>query len=97
MILLMRNFGEKLDSRPAGREAWLAIQPRLRELVSNETITLDFSAVLLLTPSYADELVTHLVHEYPNRIIFTKTGDNITVRKTLEFLRESWKQKPTLE
>ncbi len=97
MILLMRNFGEKLDSRPAGREAWLAIQPRLRELPPAEDITLDFSGVLLLTPSYADEFVTPLVHGYPRSIHLAKTAENISVRKTLEFLRETWEQKPALE
>lgn len=97
MMLLMRNFGEKLDSRPAGREAWLAIQPRLREMDTTETITLDFTNVLLLTPSFADEFVTSLVHEYPGRAILSHTQENITVRKTLEFLSEAWSQKPALQ
>ncbi len=97
MILLMRNFGEKLDSRPAGREAWLAIQPRLREMQPDETVTLDFADVLLLTPSFADEFVTSFVHEYPVRVILSHTQENITVRKTLEFLSDAWEWKPVLE
>ena len=96
MILLMKNFGEKLDSRPAGREAWLAIQPRLREAALEERITLDFSDVLLLTPSFADEFVTNLVRAYPDRVILSHTRDNITVQKTLEFLWESWERKPVV-
>ena len=97
MILLMRHFGEKLDSRPAGREAWLAIQPKLREAQPNEEIALDFSGVLLLTPSFADEFVTSLVNDYPNPIVLRSTKGNITVRKTLEFLRDTWKVQPTIE
>lgn len=96
MILLMHNFGEKLDSRVAGREAWLAIQPRLRENTEGETITLDFADVLLLTPSFADEFVTSLMNEYPNPIVLEKTKENITVQKTLEFLWETWKRKPVI-
>lgn len=92
----MKNFGEKLDSRPAGREAWLAIQPRLREAVAEEEITLDFSHVLLLTPSFADEFVTNLVREYPSHVILAHTRDNITVQKTLEFLWSSWERKPAM-
>ena len=96
MILLMHNFGEKLESRPAGREAWMAIQPRLREMKPQEKITLDFTDVLLLTPSFADEFVTSLVNEYPGRAILSHTQDNITVRKTLKFLSETWKEKPAM-
>lgn len=96
MMLLMRHFGEKLDSRPMGREAWLAIQPKLREVQQQERITLDFAGVLLLTPSFADEFVTSLVHDYPNPIILEHTRDNITVQKTLEFLRGTWNVQPTI-
>lgn len=92
MILLMKNFGEKLDSRPAGREAWLAIQPRLREVTLEETITLDFADVLLLTPSFADEFVTNILNDFPDRVILAHTQENITVQKTLEFLNETWKK-----
>ncbi len=97
MILFMRNFGEKLDSRPMGREAWLAIQPKLREAKPNEEITLDFEGVLLLTPSFADEFVTSLVSDYPNPIVLRSTRENITVQKTLEFLRETWKVPPRMD
>ncbi|HLD71320.1 MAG TPA: STAS-like domain-containing protein [Candidatus Peribacteraceae bacterium] len=97
MILLMRNFGEKLDSRPAGREAWLAMQPRLREISPEEKMTLDFDGVLLLTPSFADEFVTRLLTEYPQRVILKSTNRNVTVQKTLEFLRETWERKPDMQ
>lgn len=97
MILLMKNFGEKLDSRPAGREAWLAIQPRLREISKEETLTLDFADVLLLTPSFADEFVTNILNDFPNRVILLNTQSNITVKKTLEFLSETWKEKPVIQ
>lgn len=96
MTLLMRKFGEKLDSRPAGREAWLAIQPRLREMTPGEIITLDFAHVLLLTPSFADEFVTPLVNEYTDRASLVHTQENITVRKTLEFLKETWRHRPAI-
>lgn len=97
MILLMRNFGEKLDSSPAGREAWLAIQPRLREMEATEAITLDFSGVLLLTPSFADEFVSLFVSDFPGRVVLSHTQENITVRKTLEFLSKTWGQKPAMQ
>lgn len=93
----MKNFGEKLDSRPAGREAWLAIQPKLREIAQEENITLDFMDVLLLTPSFADEFITNLVREYPGHVILSRTRENITVQKTLEFLWETWEQKPVMQ
>jgi hypothetical protein len=96
MILFMHKFSKKLDSRPAGREAWLAIQPKLREAQANEEIALDFEGVLLLTPSFADEFVTLLLNDYPNPVVLEHTKDNITVQKTLEFLSETWKKKPVM-
>lgn len=94
MILSMHKFGQKLGFSSSGREAWLAIQPRLRESAPEEEITLDFADVLLLTPSFADEFVTPLMNEYPNPIALEHTNENITVRKTLEFLLETWKRQP---
>lgn len=87
MTIYMKKVGEVLDSRPNGREALLAIRPRIK----NETeLELDFDGVKILTPSFADEFVTPLTEEYSGRISLKNTQENITVKKTLEFLSENW-------
>jgi len=87
MTIEMKNIGIVLDSRPAGREAFLAMQPRLRDAANVE---LDFDGVKVLTPSFADEFVTPLIEKYGDHITFLHTTKNITVQKTLRFLAEDW-------
>ena len=65
MIIAMRKFGERLDSRPAGREAWLGFQPVL-EKNANEVVV-DFEGVPLLTPSFADEFLRLCLSVFPAR------------------------------
>jgi len=94
----MRKFGTVLNSRPAGREALLAIRPTLPpsqipgqpslNLPGNqmdETIDLDFDGVEVLTPSFAEEFVSELHKQYPGRVRFRNTG-SVTVKTTLDFL-----------
>ena len=87
MIIAMSTIGIVLDSRPAGREALLAIRPRLQ---NEQDLILDFTGVKVLTPSFADEFVTSLIREEGHTVRLIHTQDNITVRKTLAFLQEEW-------
>lgn len=90
MIIDMRKFGEILNSRPSGREAFLAFRPRLlHDLQSEEAILIDFKGIKVLTPSFADEFITSLIQQYPGKLSFKNT-QNITVQKTLEFLSQDW-------
>lgn len=97
MIIEMSKIGVKLDSRPDGREAFLAMQPTVRSIKDGEELVLDFSGVDLLTPSFADEFVTPLVEEYGERLQLKNTQLNASVRETLAFLSESWPKKITRE
>ena len=87
MTIKLVKFGEVLISRPAGREAFLAMQAYLiKDLNTDEEIVIDFSDIKVLTPSWADEVITKLAEKFKNiKLINT---DNSTVRSTLETLRE---------
>lgn len=87
MTIKLVKFGEILISRPAGREAFLAMQAYLiKGLKSDEEIIIDFSDVKVLTPSWADEVITKLAEKFKNiKLINT---DNPTIKPTLETLRE---------
>lgn len=75
-----------LGSRPAGREAWAAFQPTLRQVAANEQIEVDFEGINVLTPSWADEFLIPLEKQYKNRVTFMNT-ENASVQATLKILR----------
>jgi hypothetical protein len=85
MIIQLRKFGTTLVSRPSGKEALLAFQPTLDQVKNNETITVDFSQIITLSPSWADEFLTPLQQQFKNRIKFINT-DNSSVQATLSIL-----------
>jgi len=76
-----------LMSRPAGREAYLALSAYLTKGVDRkEMLEIDFEGVKVLTPSWADEVITKLAQEFEN--IKLLNTQNSTVQATLATLRE---------
>ncbi len=74
-------------SRPAGREAYLALSAYLTKGVDRkEMLEIDFEGVKVLTPSWADEVITKLAQEFEN--IKPLNTQNSTVQATLATLRE---------
>lgn len=87
MIIDLKKFGITLVSRPAGKEAWLAFQPILKDVSKNEKIVVDFSDVIVLTPSWADEFLTPLRENFKN--IELINTDNPSVKETLDILSKN--------
>lgn len=87
MRIELKKFGEILISRPAGREAYLAMSAyTTKDVNNNETIEIDFSSVKVFAPSWADEVITPLVQKFKNvKLLNTK---NSSVQATLKTLRE---------
>jgi len=76
-----------LMSRPAGREAYLALSAYLiKDVDRQELLEIDFDGVKVLTPSWADEVITKLAQEFPN--IKLLNTQNSTVQATLKTLRK---------
>jgi len=87
MKIELKKFGEMLISRPAGREAYLAMQAYLTKGVDrDEIIEVDFAGVKVITPSWADEVITKLAAEFKN--VKLLNTENATVQATLRTLRE---------
>ncbi len=87
MLIELKKFGEVLTSRPAGREAYLAMQAyTLKGLNKNELIEIDFSGVKVLAPSWADEVITKLAENFKN--VKLLNTENSSVQATLETLRK---------
>ena len=83
MIVDMSSFGEMLMSRPAGREAFLGASAYIfNDIQANEIISLDFSKVKMLAPSWADEFITGLKKKLSNQINYLNT-ENPSVKASL--------------
>lgn len=87
MKLQIEKFGKTLISRELGSEAFKAFQTTLRELSPNEEIEIDFSGVLTLSPSWADEFLSPLFNLVGDRLVIFPS-DNLSVRATLRILNE---------
>ena len=85
MIIQVKKFGTTLVSRPAGKEAYLAFQPSLKDVPVEEKVVVDFEGVEVLTPSWADEFLSPLMKHYNNKISFTNI-DNSSVIESLKIL-----------
>ncbi len=89
MKLELKKFGTTLSSRPAAREAWLAMRAYvLTDKKPGEKIEVDFTGVQVLTPSWADEFISALQMEYPNEVILLPS-DNRSVQLSLEFVNKN--------
>jgi hypothetical protein len=87
MKIELNKFGEVLVSRPAGREAYLAMNAYLlRDVPMDEKIEIDFTGVKVLAPSWADEVITRVCEIYKN--VELLNTENSSVQATLETLRE---------
>lgn len=88
MRIEIKKLGTVLSSRPAGKEALLAVRSStLRDVKKTEAIELDFAGVDALTPSWADEFVAPLEEEWRDMLHCINT-ENPSVKATLEFLKQ---------
>ncbi|MEA3398550.1 MAG: DUF4325 domain-containing protein [Patescibacteria group bacterium] len=87
MKIDLKKFGEILVSRPAGREAYLAMSAYiLKEIKEDELIELNFEGVKVMGPSWADEVLTKIAEKYKN--IELLNTENSSVQATLKTLEE---------
>jgi len=87
MRIELKKFGDILISRPAGREAYLAMSAYItKDVGKDEIVEVDFTGVKVLTPSWADEVITPLAEKFKN--IKLLNADNSSVQATLKTLRE---------
>lgn len=88
MRIEIKKLGTVLNSRPAGKEALLAVRSSLlRGVEKTEVLELDFDGVDVLAPSWADEFVTPLAEEWGDELHCVNT-ENPSVKMTLEFLKQ---------
>jgi len=87
MKLQLEKFGKTLISRELGSEAFKAFQSTSRELPKEVELEIDFSGVLTLSPSWADEFLSPLLHQLDDKLILLPS-DNLSVHATIKILEE---------
>lgn len=88
MRIKLKEFGAILTSRPAGREAALAIKAYLRP-TAGEKIELDFEGVLSVGPSWLDEVLSSLREEYGAERIICLPTKNRSVIESLKVINKN--------
>ncbi len=88
MKLQLEKFGKTLISRELGSEAFKAFASTLREFPKDEELEIDFSGVLTLSPSWADEFLSPLLSQLNDRLILLPS-DNLSVHATIRILQEA--------
>ena len=88
MKLELVKFGTTLISRELGREAFKAFESTLQRFSDEEILEIDFSGVLTLLPSWADEFLTPLLDLLKDRFILLQS-DNLSVQATIKILQQA--------
>ena len=85
MRVEVKKYGNILTSRPAGREAGLAIKAYSKPEASDR-LELDFGGVLAVGPSWLDEVLTVLREEYGKERVVCLPSDNASVNESLKII-----------
>ena len=82
MKIRLKQYGDILTSRPAGREAALAMKSHLKP-VAGEKIELDFDGVISVGPSWLDEVLSALRADYGRERVVCLPTKNLSVIESL--------------
>lgn len=75
MTIYMTKFGSVLTSRQAGKEAYAAFLPTLKNVGKNDEIIVDFNGLSSFSPSWGDEFLTPLQKKFGKRITLQNTSN----------------------
>lgn len=92
MKIELKQFGESLSSRQAGKDAYGGFLTTLATLKPNESIEIDFEGVSSLSPSWGDEFLSPLLKKFKDKLLLFNTN-NLSVNATINLLAEINKQK----
>lgn len=87
MNIELKKFGTTLVSRQAGREAYAAFLPSLKNIGADEIVNVNFDDVITFSPSWGDEFLRPLLGSFGDRLTL-ENSSNPSVVATLEILEE---------
>ena len=85
MKILLKKYGQILTSRPAGREAALAMKATVKP-ADNDSVELDFEGVLSVGPSWLDEVLGSLRAEFGGDRVICLPTKNPSVIESLRVI-----------
>ena len=88
MEIQLAKFGAILTSRQNGREAVLAFASTLGAIPENETVAVDFSGIVSVSPSWAGEFLVSLHGRFGDRLRL-HPSDNPSVAATMDILEQA--------
>jgi hypothetical protein len=84
MKIEIKKFGERLISRPEGRDAALVLRHQFLNLSTDKLVELDFNQVKVLTPSWLDEILQEIYKSHLKENVSFINTNNASVRASLE-------------
>ncbi|MGZ3748012.1 MAG: STAS-like domain-containing protein [Pseudobdellovibrionaceae bacterium] len=88
MVLQIKKFGDRLISRPEGRDAAIVIRNQFLSKTKDRELELDFEGVKVLTPSWLDEILQEIFKTHPREVLTFSNTSNASVRVSLETVLE---------
>ncbi len=85
MRIELRLYGAILTSRPAGKEAALAMKAHINP-AAGEKIELDFDGVVSVGPSWLDEVLSALRRDYGRYRVICLPTKNLSVIESLKVI-----------
>ena len=83
----MIKFGKYLSGRDNGRHAYDFFKKEIEKMPKDEQIFCDFQDVLLLAPSYCDEVFGEIQNELPGKLVIDESINN-ALKKAFEVVAE---------
>ena len=87
-VIKMSKYGKFLQSREEGLVAFNKINEMIEISDPQDKFIFDFDGVLVLAPSYCDEVLGQLNYKYPNRIIIG-SGINHALQVAIDTVEET--------
>jgi len=84
MILEIKKFGTHLISRPEGRDAALVVRHQFLDKDNTQSVMLDFEGVMLMTPSWLDEVVQEILKTVEKEKLTFTNAQNSSVKASIE-------------
>lgn len=89
MKLQIKKFGDRLISRPEGRDSALVIRNQFLNTSADKYIELDFEDIKILTPSWLDEVLQEIYKSHPKENVIFSNTTNASVKASIETVLES--------
>jgi len=76
LINIGQKFGKFLIDRDSGRDVYEILKRDIESLKEDEKLFFDFGGVMILNPSFCDEVFGQIEQNYPEKMIIDKNASH---------------------